>query len=86
MYKLTNGLYIEKKDMGIFFLPDSNNYEAEAYKQWIAQGNIPESADAIPVPVKSDLDKTLELLLKNTNVAAEDQALKDELLSKLEQT
>jgi len=86
MYKLTlnNPNVVQRLSDGAWIPFADKNADYEDYKRWVAFGNIPQAADPLPVPVKSDLDKTLELLLKSITVAAEDQVLKDELLQKLQ--
>jgi len=85
MYKLTNDAKIIKRLGDDAFIPKNElNRDYRKYLDWVAKGNVAQPADPLPVPVKSDLDKTLELLLKSITVAAEDQVLKDELLQKLQ--
>ena len=84
MYKLglTNQT-VQRLSDGAWVPLVDGNMDYEDYKAWLAAGNVVQAADPLPAPQKSDADKALELLLKSTAVAAEDQALKDELLGKL---
>lgn len=53
MYKLTENTTIVRLADGAFIPADPANTDYAAYLQWIADGNTPEPADPVVVPVPS---------------------------------
>ena len=88
MYKLSiYGNIVHRLTDGVWIPFADKNADYQDYLKWVAAGNIPEPADPIRVPMISDETKALRLLLRNIETRTpEDEALKDELLTKLGDT
>ncbi|WP_288077870.1 hypothetical protein [Pseudomonas sp.] len=57
MYKLSSnhGSVIYKPSGAVISLPPNDSY-GFAYESWLAEGNTPEPADAVPAPTQLELD------------------------------
>lgn len=83
MFKIINDKIIQRLNDGAFIPRVADNSDYKSFLDWEREGGIAQPADVLTPPESSTIDKALALLLKHTNVSAEDQKLKDDLLANL---